>query len=623
MQTGNISMQSENMFPIIKKFLYSDNEIFLRELVSNAVDATKKLQALTSMGKAACTLGDITIEIKIDEKNKRLIISDKGIGMTAEEVEKYINNVAFSGANEFLEKYKGIEANSLIGHFGLGFYSAFMVADKVEIITRSYLPDAVPVKWTCNGNTEYTIEETTKEDRGTDIILYLAEDAMEFLQEIRLLNILVKYCKFLPVPVRFGNEKKWEKAEGKDKDVEIEVPRIINDTNPIWKVAPSELTKENYEKFYRELYPYSFEQPLFNIHINIDYPFDLTGILYFPKIKQQVDFQKNKIQLYCNQVYITDQLEGIVPEFLMLLQGVIDSPDIPLNVSRSYLQSDSNVKKISAHITKKVADKLEEMFSKDREDFQSKWDDIRMFMVYGVLTDEKFYERAKKFLLFKNTDGTYFTIEEYQKHIEVLQKDKNDELVILYATNSKEHYTQIESAKAKGYDVLLMDGALDMHYINLLEQTLEKIKFVRVDSEVTDKLIEKGDNFVTKLTEEEQKELKTVFENATDKNKFSVLLENLSDTDAPVSITHPEFIRRWADMQKVTGNASGFGMDIQKNNLVINTNHPVMEKILKETDEEKKSVLVSQLIDLSLLSQQMLTGESLAAFVKRSLELLN
>ena len=622
MQKGNISMQSENMFPIIKKFLYSDNEIFLRELVSNAVDATKKLQTLSSMGKTQGELGDLTIEIKIDAENKNLIISDRGIGMTEKEVEKYINNVAFSGANEFLEKYKGVDANTLIGHFGLGFYSAFMVADKVEILTKSYLPDAIAVKWTCDGSTEYTIEETTKEDRGTDIILHLSEDAAEFLQENRIKNILVKYCKFLPVPVRFGNEKKWEKPEGEEKEVEIEVPRIINDTNPIWKLAPSELKKEDYEKFYRELYPYSFEQPLFNIHINIDYPFDLTGILYFPKIKQQVEFQKNKIQLYCNQVYITDQLEGIVPEFLMLLQGVIDSPDIPLNVSRSYLQSDSNVKKISSHITKKVADKLEEMFTQDREDFQTKWDDIRMFMQYGTLTDEKFYERAKKFLLLKNIDGQYFTIEEYQKQIEVLQKDKENTLVVLYATNKEEQYTQIASAKEKGYDVLLMDGALDMHFINLLEQSVEKIKFVRVDADVPDKLIEKGETLVSKLTEEQQQKLKTIFEAAADTNKFTLIFENLSDTDFPVSITQPEFMRRWADMQKVSGGSPFFGMDMQKSNLVVNTNHSVMEKILEEDSEDKKSVLVSQLIDLSLLSQQMLTGEQLANFVKRSLELL-
>ena len=623
MQKGSISMQSENMFPIIKKFLYSDNEIFLRELVSNAVDATKKLQALSSLGKAQGELGDLTIEIKIDDKNKTLIISDRGIGMTEAEVEKYINNVAFSGANEFLEKYKGVDANSLIGHFGLGFYSAFMVADKVEIITKSYLPDTVAVKWTCDGSTEYTIEEVAKEDRGTDVILYLSEDAAEFLQESRIRNILVKYCKFLPIPIRFGNEKRWEKPEGEEKEIEIEVPRIINNTTPIWKLSPSELKKEDYEKFYGELYPYSFEQPLFNIHINIDYPFDLTGILYFPKIKQQIDIQKNKIQLYCNQVYITDQLEGVVPEFLMLLQGVIDSPDIPLNVSRSYLQSDSNVKKISSHITKKVADKLEEMFTNDRDDFQTKWDDIRMFMQYGTLTDEKFYERAKKFLLLKNIDNKYFTIEEYQKQIEALQKDKDDNLVVLYAANKEEQYAQIEAAKGKGYDVLLMDGALDIHFINLLEQTLEKIKFVRVDADVPDKLIEKGEALISKLSEEQQQKLKTIFENASDKDKFTVVFENLSDTDFPISITHPEFIRRWADMQKMSGGSPMFGMDMQKSNLVVNTNHPVMEKILGEESEEKKSVLVSQLIDLSLLSQQMLTGESLAAFVKRSLDILN
>ena len=622
MQKGTISMQSENMFPIIKKFLYSDNEIFLRELVSNAVDATKKLQTLSSMGKMQGELGDLTIEVKIDEKNKTLIISDKGIGMTEEEVVKYINNVAFSGANEFLEKYKGVDANSLIGHFGLGFYSAFMVADKVEILTKSYLPDTVAVKWTCDGSTEYTIEDTTKEDRGTDVILYLSEDAAEFLQESRIRNILVKYCKFLPVPVRFGNEKRWEKPENEEKEIEIEVPRIINNTNPIWKLSPSELKKEDYEKFYGELYPYSFEQPLFNIHINIDYPFDLTGILYFPKIKQQIDIQKNKIQLYCNQVYITDQLEGVVPEFLMLLQGVIDSPDIPLNVSRSYLQSDSNVKKISSHISKKVADKLEEMFSNDREDFQTKWDDIRMFMQYGALTDEKFYERAKKFFLLKNIDNKYFTIEEYQKQIEALQKDKDDNLVVLYAANKEEQYAQIEAAKGKGYDVLLMDGALDIHFINLLEQTLEKIKFVRVDADVPDKLIEKGEKLISKLSEEQQQKLKTIFENASDKDKFTVVFENLSDTDFPVSITHPEFIRRWADMQKMSGNSPFFGMDMQKSNLVVNTNHPIMEKILVEENEDKKSVLVSQLIDLSLLSQQMLTGESLANFFKRSLEFI-
>lgn len=622
MQTGNISMQSENMFPIIKKFLYSDHEIFLRELVSNAVDATQKLQTLSSIGKFKGEMGNLTIEIKIDEKEKTLTISDHGIGMTDEEVNKYINNIAFSGATEFLEKYKGVDANSLIGHFGLGFYSAFMVADKVELVTKSYLSKSKAVKWTCNGSTEYTIEDAQRKGRGTDVILYLAEDAQEFLQENRILGILKKYCRFLPVPIQFGNEKKWEKVEGEDKDVEIEVPGIINDTNPIWKLSPSELTQEEYDKFYRELYPYSFDQPLFNIHINVDYPFNLTGILYFPKIKQQMDMQKNRIQLYSNQVYITDQLEGIVPEFLMLLQGVIDSPDIPLNVSRSYLQSDNNVKKISAHITKKVADKLEELFNKDRKDFESKWDDIRMFMQYGILTDEKFYERAKKFLLLKNIDSNYFTLDEYRKHIETLQKDKDDNLVFLYATNKEEQYSQIEAAKNKSFDILLMDGSLDMHFINLLEQTLEKIKFVRVDADVADKLIEKGETLVAKLSEDQQNELKSMFEESVDKEKFTVLLENLSETDSPISITHPEFLRRWADMQKMTGSSPMFGMDMQKSNLIVNTNHPIMTKLLTESDKNQQKVLVSQLIDLGLLSQQMLSGEALATFINRSVEMI-
>jgi molecular chaperone HtpG len=622
MQKGFITMQSENMFPIIKKFLYSDNEIFLRELISNAIDATKKIQTLTSIGKAEGELGDLTVEVKIDEKNKTLIISDRGIGMTGEEVEKYINNVAFSGANEFLEKYKGVDENSLIGHFGLGFYSAFMVADKVEIVTKSYLPDAVAVKWCCKGSTEYTIEETAKEDRGTDVILYLSEDNMEFLQENRILDILYKYCKFLPVPVRFGNEKQWKAQEGENKEVQVEVPRIINETHPVWKLSPSELKQEDYDRFYEKLYPYSLDKPLFNIHINIDYPFNLTGILYFPKLKQQINLQKRKIQLYCNQVYITDQMDGIVPEFLTLLEGVIDSPDIPLNVSRSYLQSDNNVKKISGYITKKVADKLEEMFNHDREDFQTKWETIQVFMEYGILSDEKFYERAKKFFLFKDINKNYYTIEEYRQHTQALQKDKEDNLVLLYTTNPEEQYSQIESAKEKGYSVLLLNGMFDIHFINLLEQKLEKVKFVRVDADVIDKLIEKGDTFVSKLTESEQNELKTIFENAINKEKFVIVVENLSETDFPVMITRPEFMRRWSDMQKITGNSFMFGDNFEKTNLVVNTNHPVMEKIIHEAEEEKRSLLVSQLIDLSLLSQQMLTGESLATFIKRSLEIL-
>lgn len=622
MKSGNISMQTENMFPIIKKFLYSDNEIFLRELVSNAVDATRKMQTLVSMGKAKCELGDLTIEVKIDKDNKLLIVSDKGIGMTADEVEKYINNVAFSGASEFLEKYKGVDASTLIGHFGLGFYSAFMVADSVDILTKSYQNDAVPVKWTCNGSTQFTIEETEKDERGTDIILHLADDALEFLEEHRILAMLKKYCKFLPIPIRFGNEKKWEKKEGEEKESEVEYPRIINNTNPLWKKNPSELTNEDYDKFYHELYPYSFEQPLFHIHINIDYPFNLTGILAFPKVKQQVDIQKNKIQLYCNQVYITDQLEGVVPEFLMLLHGVIDSPDIPLNVSRSYLQSDSNVKKIAGHITKKVADKLEEMFKNNRDDFQKKWDDMKVFMQYGMLTDEKFLERAQKFSLLKTTDNQYFTIDEYKQHIETLQKDKNGTLVMLYASNNEEQYTQIQNAKAHGYNVLLMDGILDMHFVNLLEQKLEKVSFTRVDADVIDKLIAKDELLPSKLTKEEEENLKSFAQEMIGDDKFTLVLENFSEEDAPMTIVKPEFMRRWADMQKMSNNANFMNNELQKSNFVINTNNPLIINLLNEEDKAKKENIFRQMFDLALLAQQMLQGEALAAFIQRSMDMM-
>ncbi len=622
MKSGHISMQTENMFPIIKKFLYSDNEIFLRELVSNAVDATKKLQTLVSIGKADCELGDLTIEIKIDKEAKTLTISDHGIGMTADEVEKYINNVAFSGASEFLEKYKGVDAASLIGHFGLGFYSSFMVADKVEILTLSYQKGVKAAKWTCDGSTEFTIEETEKPERGTDIILHLADDAVEFLEEQRILNMLKKYCKFLPVPIRFGNEKKWEKPEGAEKEVEVEQPRIINNVNPLWKRNPSELKDEDYNEFYRELYPYSFEQPLFYIHINIDYPFNLTGVLAFPKVKQQVDIQKNKIQLYCNQVYITDQLEGIVPEFLMLLHGVIDSPDIPLNVSRSYLQSDANVKKIASHITKKVADKLEDMFKNDREDFEKKWDDIKVFMQYGVLTDEKFSERAQKFLLLKNIDGKYFTIDEYRKQIETLQTNKEGNVVALYATNPEEQYAPIQTAKSRGYDVLCMDSVLDMHFVNYLEQKLEKCSFTRVDADVMDKLIVKEEVLPSKLSKSEEETLKNLFEDIADKTKFTVQLENLSNDETPVLITQPEFMRRWADMQKMSATNSFMNNDMQHYNLVINTNHDLIANLLAETNDENRKEKAAQLFDLAKLSHQMLAGEALDKFVKRSFDIL-
>lgn len=622
MQKGNISVESENIFPVIKKFLYSDNEIFLRELVSNAVDATSKLQALAAAGKTQGELGDLTIEIKLDTKKKQLIISDKGIGMTADEVERYINNIAFSGANEFLEKYKGVDVNSLIGHFGLGFYSAFMVADKVEILSKSYQPETKAVRWTCSGSTEFTLKEDKKESRGTDIILHISEDAKEFLEETRILNLLKKYAKFLPVPIRFGNEKKWEKPEGEEKEKEIEVPRIINNTKPLWKLSPSDLKNEDYEKFYRELYPYSFEQPLFNIHINVDYPFNLTGILYFPKAKQRIDIQKNKIQLYCNQVYITDNLEGVVPEFLMLLHGVIDSPDIPLNVSRSYLQSDSNVKKISAHISKKVADKLEEMFNTNREDFEKKWDDINAFMQYGILSDEKFYDRAKKFMLLKNTDNKYFTIDEYEKHIEILQKDKNNTLVHLYTTDKEGQFTPLKLAKEKGYDVLNLDGILDMHFVNFLEQKLEKVSFTRIDADVMDKLIQKEEALPSKLSEEQQKKLKETFEQTVNKDVFSVMLENMQDDELPVYITKPEFLRRWNDMQKMTGETGFYGMEMEKANININTNHPLVNAIVNETDETKAKNLSKQLVDLAMLSQQMLKGEALSDFINRSIEMM-
>lgn len=623
MQKGNINVQTENIFPIIKKFLYSDNEIFLRELVSNAVDATHKLQALASMGKTDAELGDLTIEVKIDTKKKQLIISDNGIGMTEEEVEKYINSIAFSGANEFLEKYKGVDAASLIGHFGLGFYSAFMVADTVEIQTKSHNKEANPVHWKCNGSTEFTLTKGKKASRGTDIILHISEEAKEFLEEGRILNILKKYCKFLPIPIRFGNEKKWEKSEGAEKEVEIEIPRIINNTKPLWKSAPADLKTEDYENFYRDLYPYSFEQPLFNIHINVDYPFNLTGILYFPKAKQRIDIQKNKIQLYCNQVFITDNLEGVVPEFLMLLHGVIDSPDIPLNVSRSYLQSDSNVKKISAHISKKVADKLEEMFNTNREDFEAKWDDIKAFMQYGILSDEKFYDRAKKFMLLKNVENKYFTIDEYEKHIEVLQKDKNGTLVHLYTTNQEEQYSQLHAAKEKGYDVLNLNGILDMHFVNFLEQKLEKTSFSRIDADVIDKLIQKEDVLPSKLTEEEQKKLKDMFEKIADKTAFTVVLENMQDNESPICITKPEFLRRWNDMQKMMGENGGmYGMDMEKANLTINANHPLINTILHESDEAKAEQLSKQLLDLAMLSQQMLKGEALSNFINRSIEMM-
>lgn len=622
MQTGNINVKTENIFPVIKKFLYSDHDIFLRELVSNAVDATQKMKALVHLGKAKCELEDITIDIKVDKDAKTISVIDHGIGMTAEEVDKYINQIAFSSAEEFLEKYKGTDAANIIGHFGLGFYSAFMVASNVEIISKSYQDGAKAVKWTCDGSTEYKMEEVEKENRGTEIILHIAEDAEEFLDEFKIVGLLKKYCRFLPVPIRCGNEKEWVKPEGEEKEKEIEKPRIINNTNPLWKQAPNELKDEDYLKFYRELYPATFEEPLFHIHLNVDYPFNLTGVLYFPKVKSHLEMQKDKVQLYCNQVFITDQLEGIIPEFMMLLHGVIDSPDIPLNVSRSYLQSDAQVKKISTHITKKVADKLEEMFKNNREDFEKKWDDIKVFIQYGCLTDEKFYDRASKFMLLKNTEGKYFTLDEYKTFIETLQKDKNDNLVYLYAANVDEQHVYIQAAKEKGYDVLLMDGFLDTHFVNLLEPKMEKCKFARVDSDIIDKLIEKDEVQPSKLSDKEKDSLKEIFEaNVPEKQKYMVSIESLSESDLPILITQNEFMRRFKDMEKLSGKPGYYG-NFENYNLIVNGNHPLAMRILNEEDKEKKDTLTQQLIDLALLSQNILTGEKLSQFVKRSIDLL-
>jgi len=541
--------------------------------------------------------------------------------MSAEEVDKYINQIAFSSAEEFLKKYKGADSTKIIGHFGLGFYSSFMVSDQVEIITKSYKKNSKAVKWSCDGSPNYTIEENQKEIRGTEIILHIAEDSIEFLEENRILELLNKYCRFLPVPIRFGNEKVWEKSEGEEKSVEVEKPRIINNTDPLWKQSPANITNENYKEFYRELYPYSFDDPLFQIHLNVDYPFNLTGILYFPKVKNQFEMQKNKVQLYCNQVFITDQLEGVIPEFMMLLQGVIDSPDIPLNVSRSFLQSDSNVKKISTHITKKVADKLEEMFKNDREDFEKKWDDIKVFIEYGIITDEKFYDRAKSFFLLKNSEEKYFTLDEYKAKIEPLQKDKNGILKYLYASDANSQLLYIESAKEKGYDILMMDGFLDPHFINMIEPKLEKSSFSRVDADVIEKLIEKEDFFPSKLSENEQKNLKEIFTDNIDKEKFTVKLENMSETDLPILITQDEFMRRFQDMEKISGQKSIYGT-FQHYNLIVNGNHPIAGKILSIEEKEKRDELVKQLFDLALLSQNLLSGEKLSEFVKRSITLL-
>jgi molecular chaperone HtpG len=621
MQSGKINVQTENIFPVIKKFLYSDHDIFLRELVSNAVDATQKLRTLVRLGKAQVDMTDETIEVIVNKEDKTIKVIDKGIGMTADEVQKYITQIAFSSAEEFLEKYKGTDSANIIGHFGLGFYSAFMVSDSVEIFTKSYQEGAQAVHWSCDGSPNYEMEECEKSSHGTEIVLHVTDEEAEFLEENRIIQLLKKYCRFLPVPIRCGNEKYWDKPEGEEKEVEMERPRIINNVNPLWKQSPANLKQEDYLSFYRELYPMTFDEPLFQIHLNVDYPFNLTGVLYFPKVKNQLEVQKNKVQLYCNQVFITDQLDGVIPEFMQLLHGVIDSPDIPLNVSRSFLQSDASVKKISAHISKKVSDKLEEMFKNDREDFEKKWEDIKIFIQYGSITDEKFWDRAKSFFLLKNVEGKYFTLDEYKTYIETLQKDKNETLIYLYAADAEKQHIYIQSAQERGYDVLLMDSILDAHFINMLEQKLEKSKFARVDADVIDKLIEKEDSLISKLSEEERKKLSEIFENSVEKEKFTVVVESLSDTDLPVMIMQNEFMRRFQDMERLSGQNGMYGR-FEHYNLVVNDNNDMIVNLLKEENEEKKSQMTQQLIDLALLSQNMLTGEKLSQFVRRSLDFI-
>ena len=683
MQKGNIGVTTENIFPIIKKFLYSDHEIFLRELVSNAVDATQKLKTLAATGDFKGELGDLTVRVKVDKENGTITISDRGLGMTAEEIDKYINQIAFSGANDFLEKYKD-DANAIIGHFGLGFYSAFMVAKTVDIVTLSYKEGAKAMKWSCDGSPEFTLEETERSDRGTDIILHVDEDCKEFLEESRLQGLLTKYCHFLAVPVAFGKKKEWKDG----KQVETEEDNLINDTCPIWTKKPSDLKEEDYKKFYRDLYPMA-DEPLFWIHLNVDYPFNLTGVLYFPKIKSNIDLQRNKIQLYCNQVYVTDSVEGIVPDFLTLLHGVIDSPDIPLNVSRSYLQSDSNVKKISTYITKKVSDRLQSIFKNDRKEFEEKWDDLKIFINYGMLTQEDFYEKASKFALFKDTDNKYYTFEEYQTLIKDNQTDKNGSLIYLYANNLDEQYTYIDAAKNKGYNVLLMDGQLDVPMINMLEQKFEKSHFTRVDSDIVDRLIVKEDQKGEELPHDKQEVLSSLFKGQMPKVKkteFHVEAHALGENNAPIVITQAEYMRRMKDMASIQPGMSFYGEMPDMFNLVLNSDHRLIKQVLSdaetacaeklvpveseiamltlrrnelqkaqegkkdeeiptaEKDElsevekkieaqktEKENILngyaagnkvVHQLIDLALLQNNMLKGEALTNFVKRSVEMI-
>ena len=628
MRTGQINVQTENIFPIIKKFLYSDHEIFLRELVSNAVDASQKLKVLSTNGEFKGELGDLKVDVILDKEAKTLTIRDCGIGMTADEIDKYINQIAFSGAEEFVQQYKGKEgAEQIIGHFGLGFYSAFMVAERVQIRTLSRHEGSQAVQWESNGSPEYTITDIEKEGRGTDIVLYISEESAEFLEKSKISDILTKYCKFLPIPVFFGNKTEYidspegEKDEnGNVKRVAVEVPNQINNPQPAWTKAPVDLKQEDYDAFYRELYPMTFESPLFHIHLNVDYPFNLTGILYFPKIKENVEVQRNKINLYSNQVFITDSVAEIVPEFLTLLHGVIDSPDIPLNVSRSYLQSDGNVKKISAHITKKVADKLAEMFKKDRKDFEEKWNDLQIFVQYGSLSEEKFAEKSKSFSLLKSTEGSYFTVEEYKEKVAPLQTDKDNKVVFLYSNNAEEQYSFVKKAKERGYDVIELDGPLAPHWIAKMEQTFENVTFARVDADTLDKLIKKTDEIASKLSKEEEEKLKPVFESSVNKEKFTIQFESMSEDDAPIIITQPEFIRRMMEQQKM-GGGGFYGAFPEMYNLVVNANHPKVNSLLSKDEDGQKSS-VKQLTDLALLAQGMLKGEALDIFIERNIEQL-
>lgn len=627
MTTGKINVSVENIFPLIKKFLYSDHEIFLRELVSNATDATLKLKHLTSIGEAKVEYGNPIIEVKIDKEGKKLHLIDQGIGMTAEEVEKYINQVAFSGAEEFLEKYKDSAKDSgIIGHFGLGFYSAFMVAEKVEIITKSY-KDEPAAHWTCDGSPEFTLVPHDKTDRGTEIILHIAEDSLEFLEEFKIRELLTKYNKFMPVPIKFGTRKealpKPEDAGDDYKTEYIDVDNIINNPSPAWTKQPVDLTDEDYKNFYRELYPMQFDEPLFNIHLNVDYPFNLTGILYFPKLDANLQVQKDKIQLYQNQVFVTDNVEGIVPEFLVMLRGVIDSPDIPLNVSRSYLQADGNVKKISNYITRKVADKLKSLFNENREDFESKWNDIKIVLEYGMLSEPKFYEKAGDFVLYPTVDGKYYTLAELKEAITANQTDKNGKLVVLYASNKDAQHSYIEIAREKGYEVLLLDSPIVSHLIQKLESDNENLTFTRVDSDHIDKLIQKEDTQISKLSEEESTQLKTVLEEIVPKTNYTVQLEAMDSQAAPFMITQPEFMRRMKEMSQ-TGGGGMFGMGNfpEMYNLVVNTNSDLATTILNTPDKSTQESLVKQALDLAKISQGLLKGEELTAFVKRSFELI-